>query len=91
MKPRDYGPFEYSPIIRRPRLAWPKGERVALWVIPNIEYFSLQERPGGYGAAKPLYWLRFTSAAPGVARGLIPLRCEGGRNPARPAGVLGTG
>ena len=50
MKPRDYGPFEYSPIIKRPRLTWPKGERVALWVIPNIEFFSLQERPGGYGA-----------------------------------------
>ena len=50
MKPRDYGPFEYSPIINRPRLAWPKGERLALWVIPNIEFFSLQERPGGYGA-----------------------------------------
>jgi allantoinase len=50
MKPRDYGPFDYSPIIHRPRLAWPKGERVALWVIPNIEFFSLQERPGGYGA-----------------------------------------
>ena len=51
MKPRDYGPFDYSPIINRPRLTWPNGERVALWVIPNIEYFSLQERPGGYGPA----------------------------------------
>src|SRR5215472_13423617 len=50
MKPRDYGPFDYSPIIHRPRLAWPKGERLALWVIPNIEFFSLRERPGGYGA-----------------------------------------
>src|SRR5262245_61055874 len=50
MKPRDYGPFDYSPIINRPRLTWPKGERLALWVIPNIEFFSLQERPGGYGA-----------------------------------------
>jgi peptidoglycan/xylan/chitin deacetylase (PgdA/CDA1 family) len=51
MQPRDYGPFEYSPIIRRPRLTWPNGERLALWVIPNIEFFSLQERPGGYGAS----------------------------------------
>jgi len=49
MKPSAYGPFAYSPIIRRPRLAWPDGARVALWVIPNIEYFSLEERPGGYG------------------------------------------
>jgi peptidoglycan/xylan/chitin deacetylase (PgdA/CDA1 family) len=50
MKPRAYGPFAYSPIIERPRLKWPNGAHVALWVIPNIEYFSLTERPGGYGA-----------------------------------------
>lgn len=52
MKPATYGPFPYSPIIRRPRLAWPNDARVALWVIPNIEFFSLEERPGGYGAGK---------------------------------------
>ena len=51
MKPQSYGPFPYSPIIDRPRLEWPGGARVALWVIPNIEYFSLMERPGGYGGA----------------------------------------
>ena len=51
MKPRAYGPFPYSPIIRRPKLTWPNGARVALWVIPNIEFFSLEERPAGYGAA----------------------------------------
>jgi len=49
MKPRSYGPFPYSPIIDRPRLEWPNDAHVALWVIPNIEYFSLMERPGGYG------------------------------------------
>ena len=51
MKPRAYGPFPYSPIIHRPKLTWPKGARVALWVIPNIEFFSLEERPAGYGPA----------------------------------------
>jgi allantoinase len=50
MEPRPYGPFPYSPIIRRPKLAWPDDARVALWVIPNQEFFSLEERPGGYGA-----------------------------------------
>jgi allantoinase len=50
MKPRPYGPFPYSPIIRRPKLTWPGGARVALWVIPNVEFFSLEERPAGYGA-----------------------------------------
>ena len=44
MKPQPYGPFPYSPIIRRKKLAWPKGERLALWVIPNIEFFSLAEK-----------------------------------------------
>ena len=52
MKPNDYGPFPYSPIINRPRLSWPADARVALWVIPNIEFFSLEERPGGYGGAE---------------------------------------
>lgn len=52
MKPRSYGPFPYSPIINRPKLEWPNGAHVALWIIPNIEYFSLEERPGGYGPGK---------------------------------------
>jgi allantoinase len=57
MKPAPYGPFPYSPIIRRPVLAWPHGARVALWIIPNIEFFSLAEKvpaaAGGSGAPVP--------------------------------------
>jgi allantoinase len=57
MKPGVYGPFPYSPIIHRPRLNWPNGAHVALWVIPNIEFFSLQEKvpagSGGSGAPVP--------------------------------------
>jgi allantoinase len=57
MKPGAYGPFPYSPIIRRPRLAWPDGARVALWIIPNIEFFSLEEKvpasAGGTGGKLP--------------------------------------
>ena len=52
MKPRSYGPFPYSPIIERPKIEWPNGAQLAFWIIPNIEYFSLEERPGGYGAGK---------------------------------------
>lgn len=42
--------YDYSPIIDRPRLAWPDNARVAVWVIPNVEYFefdrpALQYRP----------------------------------------------
>ena len=57
MKPAPYGPFPYSPIIHRPRLAWPNGAYLALWVIPNVEFFSLQEKvplgAGGSGAPIP--------------------------------------
>jgi allantoinase len=54
VKPSPYGPFPYSPIIRRPRLEWPGGARVALWVIPNIEFFSLADRiPGTSGTFVP--------------------------------------
>jgi allantoinase len=54
MKPAPYGPFPYSPIIKRPRLEWPNGARVALWVIPNIEFFSLEDRiPGAGGSDGP--------------------------------------
>jgi allantoinase len=50
MKPAPYGPFPYSPIVERPPLAWPDGACVALWVIPNIEFFSLTEKvPAGAG------------------------------------------
>src|SRR5260370_16570843 len=50
MKPTPYGPFPCSPIIRRPRLTWPGDAHVALWVIPNIEFFSLMEKvPAGSG------------------------------------------
>lgn len=57
MKPGAYGPFPYSPIVRRKRLEWPNGARIALWVIPNIEFFALDERvpvsAGGTGAKLP--------------------------------------
>jgi peptidoglycan/xylan/chitin deacetylase (PgdA/CDA1 family) len=57
VEPRRYGPFPYTPITRRPKIAWPNGARVALWVIPNIEFFPLNERmpdsPGGSGGLIP--------------------------------------
>ncbi len=50
MEPRRYGPFPYTPINRRPRLKWPNGARVAVWVVPNIEFFPLDEVvPGSRG------------------------------------------
>jgi allantoinase len=50
MTSRAYGPFPYSAITDRPRLRWPNDARVALWVIPNIEFFSLEDSvPAGAG------------------------------------------
>jgi peptidoglycan/xylan/chitin deacetylase (PgdA/CDA1 family) len=71
MKPQRTGPFPYSPIIHRPRLVWPNHARVALWVIPNIEAFSLDERmPVGSGMIPevPAYCTRDYGARVGVWR-----------------------
>jgi len=42
--PQHHDRFGYSPIVERPKLHWPDGARVALWVVPNIEHF-LFDRP----------------------------------------------
>jgi allantoinase len=41
MEPTRYGPFAYSPIIDRPAWKWPNGAQLAVWVIPNIEFYPL--------------------------------------------------
>lgn len=55
MQPRKYGPFDFSPIAKRPPLKWPNGKKIAVWICANIEIFHLdvaipgdsQERPTG--------------------------------------------
>ena len=42
---RDIGPFPFFPytaIVDRPKLAWPGGARVALWIVPNVEHFHVE-------------------------------------------------
>ena len=52
MQPSRTGPFPYVPINRRPKISWPGGARLAVWVIPNIEIFPLNEPvPTGTGMA----------------------------------------
>ena len=42
--PSDYGPFPYTPITERPRLNWPGGAHLAVWVIPKPLSFSAYAR-----------------------------------------------
>ncbi len=54
MKPSRYGPFPFVPITQRRQLTWPNGARVALWVIPNIEFFGLDDpMPGNHNERIP--------------------------------------
>lgn len=56
MQPQRTGPFPFSSITRRKKLIWPHQARVALWVIPNIEVFALDERmPAGAGNIPDVY------------------------------------
>jgi allantoinase len=48
MQPMNYGPFPYVPINRRGRWNWPNGARLAVWVIPNLEFFHLQTPLAGH-------------------------------------------
>lgn len=53
MKPTPYGPFKFSMINSRPPLKWPDGARVALWVIVNVEFFSLDVAMPGDSNERP--------------------------------------
>ena len=48
MQPSDYGPFDYVPINDRPKLSWPNGAQIAVWVIPNLEFFPLTKGLSGH-------------------------------------------
>jgi len=48
VEPSSYGPFPYVPITQRPTIGWPNGARLAIWVIPNIEFFSLKDGLAGH-------------------------------------------
>ncbi|MET0293550.1 MAG: polysaccharide deacetylase family protein [Phenylobacterium sp.] len=40
--------YPYSPIVRRPTLAWPGGSRIALIVLLHLEYWDLAAPAGAY-------------------------------------------
>ena len=37
--------FDYSAIAKRKPLKWPNGAHVAVWIVPNIEYYPI-DKPG---------------------------------------------
>ena len=56
MKPTRYGPFDYVPLPQRPKLEWPGGARVAVWIILNVEYFPLDEPIRAGPGTPPMWW-----------------------------------
>ena len=50
----DHDVYEWSPIIKRPALTWPNGERVALVVIVNLEHYGWSVPVGTPLAVSPL-------------------------------------
>lgn len=34
--------FAYAPMAGRPRIRWPEGKRLAVWVVPNVEHYEYQ-------------------------------------------------
>src|SRR5437764_4022393 len=64
-------PYRYSPLPDRPPLRWPNGARLALWVIPNVEVFRLDEpvpREGPLVPNVPAFAARDYGARVGIWR-----------------------
>ncbi len=64
--------YDYLPSIKRKKIKWPNGARIALWVGPNIEYFHIDKPIRGHGGAHvpdvPGYTLRDYGSRVGVFR-----------------------
>jgi allantoinase len=49
----DHDRYEWSILQKRPKIEWPNGARIALWVVPALEFFPLDQpaqpfkAPGG--------------------------------------------
>lgn len=40
-RPHDPGLYDYHPYHGRPKITWPGGKSVAVWVAPNLEYYEI--------------------------------------------------
>lgn len=58
----DHDRYVYSNLFERKPVEWPGGARVALWIVPALEFFPLDMTgkpfmaPGGMGRGYPDYW-----------------------------------
>ena len=58
----DHDRYGYSNVFKRKPVEWPGGARVALWVVPVLEFFPLDmgaqpfRPPGGMERPYPDYW-----------------------------------
>ena len=61
-KGMDHARYDWSILPRRKKLTWPNDARVALWVVPGLEWFPLDMTPtpflapGGFARPYPDYW-----------------------------------
>src|SRR6185437_6710539 len=38
--------YNYSSIVKRPKLKWPNGARVAVFIVPNVEHWDVHDDKG---------------------------------------------
>ncbi len=44
--PDPFAQYPYRAIVDAPKIVWPNGARVAVWVVPNVEHFHIEMGPG---------------------------------------------
>ncbi|MFC1822624.1 polysaccharide deacetylase family protein [Thermodesulfobacteriota bacterium] len=42
----DPGLYYYWPYLKRPKIEWPDGARIAFWVAPNVEFYEINPPKG---------------------------------------------
>ncbi|HEU0061105.1 MAG TPA: polysaccharide deacetylase family protein [Hyphomicrobiaceae bacterium] len=58
----DHDRYPYSNLFKRKPVLWPSGARIALWIVPTLEFFPLDmapkgvKPPGGLERPFPDYW-----------------------------------
>ena len=40
---RDF--VRYAPVVGRPPISWPQGKKLAVWIVPNLEFYEYTPPP----------------------------------------------